>query len=115
MSTLVERAAAGAVLVFDVGETPHLRCHPALMTWAQEHGIDTGNTYRLEVEVVDAPLIRVYEYARNEQGERYLRRCTGPCDYTTDHPPAACECDVARAEPRDLPLRTWPPDEIVTR
>lgn len=102
MSTLLERAAAGPVLVFDVAETPHLRNSPALLTWAGENGLDTGNTYRVEVEVVDAPLIRVYEYARNEQGERYLERCRRP----------ACDGHVARAEPRELLLCTWPSDQM---
>ncbi|MFD9950902.1 hypothetical protein ACFWYW_59195 [Nonomuraea sp. NPDC059023] len=67
--------------------------NPDVLAWMRAEGLDPEQAYRLEVYLVDCPSARVYEYDRNEAGERYL---VGD--------------DAARREPYDVILSSLPPD-----
>jgi hypothetical protein len=84
--------------VYDVRENFHLDlplefCE-AYTDWLRAHGIDPCQTYRTEHHVIDVPLVRVYAYALDEQGRRYVDQAAR---------------DIARREPYDVLIRTTPP------
>jgi hypothetical protein len=85
--------------VYDVREEPFRSMlgtpwHMCLLDWLVEEGFDPLDIYRVEVYLVDCPSARVYSYARNEDGKRYL----------------ASELDLARRPPYDVILSSLPPD-----
>lgn len=66
----------------------------AYRDWLTEHGIDTNDTYRTEHHVIDTPLVRVFQYAKDADGRRYTDPATG---------------NVAEREPFDVLIKTPPP------
>jgi len=64
--------------------------------WLRSHDVDPNVTYRVEHHVIDCPLIRVFQYDRNEHGQKY---------YTTDYETG----DIARRPPFDVLIRSEPP------
>jgi hypothetical protein len=48
----------------------------AYCAWLQAHGVDHKATYRTEHHLIDAPLVRVFQYDEDEQGRRYLDEAT---------------------------------------
>ena len=73
--------------------------HPAAFTtayiaWLEAHGIDKNITYRTEHHVIDAPLVRVYQCARDQNGRLYIDETTG---------------DIALRKPFDVLITTPPP------
>lgn len=83
--------------VYDVHEGFHR--HPdafceAYCVWLEAHGIDRHDTYRTEHHIVDAPLVRVFQYAKDESGRRYY-------DEAAD--------DTAKRDPFDVLIRITPP------
>lgn len=45
--------------------------------WLEAHGIDKTKTYRTEHLLIDAPLVRVFQYEEDDQGNRYVDEATG--------------------------------------
>lgn len=66
----------------------------AYCTWLETHGVDVRSTHRVEHLVIDAPLIRVFQVARNEDGKVYADPATG---------------DLAYRKPFDVLVRTEAP------
>jgi hypothetical protein len=66
--------------------------HERLQEWAHSYGVDTTDTRRMEIYLIDGPSLRVYDVARNEHGDMYR---DGP--------------SVALREPYDVLLRDLPP------
>jgi hypothetical protein len=49
----------------------------AWLPWLRLHGVEPNDTYRVEFHVIDAPLIRIYQHALNEDGHPYVDPATG--------------------------------------
>jgi len=47
-----------------------------LCDWLCDHGIDPHTTASVELDLIDAPLIRIERYLENETGHRYLDPAT---------------------------------------
>lgn len=66
--------------VYDVRDSstwPHRDpFHTAYLDWLKAHGIDPNETVRTEHHVIDAPLVRIFQYARDEAGRRYIDPAT---------------------------------------
>jgi hypothetical protein len=66
----------------------------AYCAWLAAHGVDKMATYRTEHHLIDAPLVRVFQYDADDQG----RRCYDP------------EIDGAAVRPPfDVLVKTQPP------
>lgn len=48
----------------------------AYVAWLGDHGIDKNVTYRTEHRLIDAPLVRVFQYERDEQGRPHFDETT---------------------------------------
>lgn len=48
----------------------------AFVAWLNAHGVNELDTYRVEFHLIDAPLIRVFQYAKNELGRSYVDPAT---------------------------------------
>lgn len=73
--------------------------HPAAFTeaytaWLEGHGVDKNATYRTEHHLIDAPLVRVFQFDRNGEGRLYTDEATG---------------EVAKRPPFDVLIRTPAP------
>jgi hypothetical protein len=66
----------------------------AYSAWLTAHGVDPNETVRAEHHVIDAPLVRVFQYDRDEHGCRYTDPATNR---------------VAMREPFDVLITTPPP------
>lgn len=68
-----------APAVYDVHEGffnhPHAFTD-AYTAWLEAYGVDKNDTYRTEHHVIDVPLVRVFQFAHNENGERYVDPAT---------------------------------------
>ena len=64
----------------------------AYAAWVDGHGVDTKPTYRVEHHLIDAPLIRVFQYATDADGRLCIDRG-----------------DVVRRPPFDVLIRSEPP------
>lgn len=42
------------------------------LPWMREHGVEPNDTDRVEIYLLDAPFMRVYQPAQNEKGWPYL-------------------------------------------
>ena len=71
-----------------------LRFTEAYCAWLTEHGIDPFATFRTEHHVIDAPLVRVFQYERDADGRHQID-------------PVARE--VVKREPFDVLIKTPPP------
>jgi hypothetical protein len=87
--------------VFDVHDpqrNPWLIAPPefveAYCAWLEAHGIDKNSTYRTEHHVIDAPLVRVFQYERDADGRHKID-------------PVAR--DVVKRKPFDVLITTPPP------
>jgi hypothetical protein len=84
-------------VIYDVHEDFHDHPWPfveAYCEWLQTHGVDHKATYRTEHHLIDAPLVRVFQYDEDEQGCRYVDEATG---------------DAAVRRPFDVLEKTPPP------
>lgn len=69
-----------AVAVWDVHTPGHFASQhwQAADRWAKDHGLlSGGHTYRVEIYPADPPYARVFSYAANQDGQRYLDPATG--------------------------------------
>ncbi len=66
----------------------------AFVAWLNAHGVNENDTSRVEFHLIDAPLIRVFQFAHNEGGRCYVDPATG---------------DLARRDPFDVLIRTPAP------
>lgn len=67
--------------------------------WLVAHGLNAGRIFRVEFYLIDAPFVRVFTYARDEDGHPVI--VPGP------HPQAAV------ADPEDVLLTDLPPQELL--
>lgn len=67
---------------------------PRILAWCRAEGLNPHEIYRLEVYLLDCPSARVYEYARDDDGNRYL----------------VGDDEAARREPHDVILTSLPPE-----
>jgi hypothetical protein len=84
-------------IIYDVhaGFFNHPRAFTEAYTaWLTAHGINKDSTYRTEHYVIDAPLVRVFQFAEDADGRRYY-------DQVID--------DVAKRKPFDVLVKTQPP------
>lgn len=80
------------VAVYDVHEAwppPNL---DRFLWWVREQGIDEKTTYRIEIYSTDRRFARVFQYALDEDGNRY-----------------AVAGEIARRDPSDVPIKEMPP------
>lgn len=85
--------------------------------WLAAHGIDVADVYRVELHVIDCPLLRAFRYARNADGERFIDPQSVKADRAgaegwrhlraAELPPL----DVAMRIPPPVPFRTVGDDE----
>lgn len=68
-----------------------------VMEYLESQGIPVDDTYRVEVYLLDMPFARVFTYAENERGWRYVDPATG---------------DAAVNDPYDVLLTALPPDGL---
>jgi hypothetical protein len=66
----------------------------AYTAWLEAHGIDKSSTYRTEHLLIDAPIVRVFQYDKDEDLHRFYDPVTG---------------DIAKRKPFDVLVRTPPP------
>ncbi len=83
--------------------------------WLAAHGVDANDTYRVEAHVVDCPLIRVFQFAKNADGKRFMDQASIEMDEADPdgrHLRAAVlpPLDVAMRIPPPVPFRTVGPD-----
>lgn len=83
----------------------------AAAAWAKAHGIPVNDTYRVEFYEPDRPFARVFTYAVNERGHRYLNPAQHDPQREHDH----SLCDPARVPPFDVPLTELPPRRLLSR
>lgn len=67
----------------------------AFRAWMAGHGVDAKSTKRVELHLIDAPFMRVFEFAQDPEGRAFLDPDTG---------------DRALRAPYDVLVRTPPPD-----
>ncbi|MGW4663203.1 hypothetical protein [Streptosporangium sandarakinum] len=96
---MTSRDTLEPLVVYDAGDDTYQQrigtpWHDQLLAWARSNGITPDDVTRLEVYLLDAPFARVYEYALDENGRRYL---------TNDGN------DHARREPYNVLLTSLPP------
>lgn len=94
---MTETATAAEPVIYEANT--NFFTHPAAFceayaAWLEAHGIDRNSTYRTEHLVIDAPLVRVFQYERNMQGRLYTEESTG---------------EVAVRPPFDVLIRTPAP------
>jgi hypothetical protein len=83
--------------VWDGRECAYDRIREPAMEWLTAQGIPVDPAYRVEFFLVDSPFARVFTYAEDEQGRRYM-------DPATDDP--------AVNEPYVKVLSELPPAEL---
>ena len=54
--------------IFDAHETPEYRAWPPMMDWIRRHGADPDRVRRVEVLLLDCPLVRLFEAVVDEDG-----------------------------------------------
>ena len=100
--------------VLDVGDKefwpPRLDDGIALVVeWLAAHGVDASHVYRVEVHDPDGPVVRVFVYATDADGKRFMDSASmlPGCDHDARH----CECplEVAVLPPLDVAMRIPPP------
>ena len=69
----------------------------AVMHWLQDHGIDGATVIRLELHIIDCPVLRIFGLAVNGEGKHYTV------------PGNDGEPEIAYAPPRDVLMRSRPP------
>lgn len=74
--------------------------HAELVSWLAEHGIEANDVFRVELHLIDAPVVRAFGIARGEDGQPYLV------------PGDDGELEIAKAPPRDTLMRHRPPVEF---
>lgn len=82
----------------------------ALVTeWLAAHGVDSVDTYRVELHDDDGPVLRVFRYARDGDGKKFIDRATERLG--CGHQGCRCQCplEVATAPPLDVAMRIPPP------
>lgn len=70
--------------------------------WARNEGVplDGRAVYRTEIHGPEQPFLRVFQYALDEQGRKYLDTATG---------------DTAKQEPHEHPISSMPPVQPASR
>jgi hypothetical protein len=76
--------------------------------WLAAHGVDAADVRRVELHVVDCALLRVFRYARNEDGERFA----DPKSLVDGM--FAADSRIAELPPLDVALRIPPPVPLRT-
>lgn len=71
--------------------------------WLRSHGLAPNRIHRIEIHVIDVPLIRVFEFDEDEHGK--LRCLLGHLN----HHSCPDGCDPAHRDPYDVLLKTNPP------
>jgi hypothetical protein len=74
----------------------------ARVAWLEAHGLSPADIYRFEVHVIDAPLIRVFEYLSRD-GRPYC---------AIDHVHGRQHCEIAKRDPYDVLIRVDPPAQL---
>jgi len=67
----------GLVAVWDVHDPDFWCIHSPVVEWLTDHGVPVDPTYRVEIHLVDSPFARVFTWAENDEGCRYLDPATG--------------------------------------
>lgn len=97
---------ANALAVWDVSDEDWwTEQRTARARWAEDHGLPVNETYRIEFYVLDAPVARIFGYARNDAGKVYM-------NCAQDGPHSHADCHVATAPPHDVLLSELPPREL---
>lgn len=73
-----------------------------LLAWVREQGFDPHKIYRLEIYNEGKPSAQVFEWAYDEQGNKY-------CDIDHDHAARANACVIAKRGPYEVILSSLPP------
>lgn len=97
--------AVEPVAVWDVGEPEWRRHLKAKSAWLREQGLPVDVMYRAEFYLAGGPCARIFCFALNGDGRKYL---LGHVQGEHDHE----ACQVAREEPRMVPLTELPPPEL---
>lgn len=93
--------------VWDTREPAWRRCRKAKARWLREHGFPSL-MYRIEFLPTEPPTARIFRYALNEDGYRYLEgHSRQPHDHTA--------CRVATKPPRIMRLWELPPRRLLRR
>jgi hypothetical protein len=86
--------------VFDVHENNWqglpARARDRINDWARGEGLDPNDIYRVETYVIDCPFVRVFAFARDAAGNKFL---------------GEDGVNPARLPPRDVPVSSLPPVE----
>lgn len=97
--------------VLDVGDRefwpPRVDDGTALVReWLAAHDVGAADTYRVELHVVDRPVLRVFRYTRNADGERFMDPGTVAA-YEADGDERVLR--AAELAPLDVAMRMPPP------
>ncbi len=65
--------------------------------WLVANGLDPNRLSGIEVVLLDAPCLRLHEFALDDRGNRY------------GQPDESGQWSVVMAEPRLHPMKSWPP------
>lgn len=93
------------VLAHDASDQKPGQIEP-VSAWLRDHGLNPYDIYRIEVHVIDVPLLRIFEFLRNEDGKLY---CPLDHEHEWAHPDG---CTAARRDPYDVLLKSNPPAAI---
>jgi hypothetical protein len=96
----------GPIAVWDARARTWPHRHEAKTRWLREQGLPVNEMFRVEFLLIDAPCARIFCYARNEDGRRYLE---GHSQDPHDHD----ACEAATEPPRIVPLSDLPPRELL--
>jgi hypothetical protein len=96
------------IAVWDARHADWPHGHKEKTQWLRDQGLPADEMYRAEFMLIDAPCARIFCYARNEDGRRYMTgHSPGPHDHDA--------CEVATEPPRIVPLSGLPPRELLVR
>lgn len=101
-----QRTATEPLAVWDTREDRWWDHREARSNWLKAAGLSGVMMYRIEFRDGDPPSGRIFCYALDADGKRHWApgHVAGPHDHDS--------CDVAREEPRDVPLHALPPREL---
>jgi hypothetical protein len=78
---------------------PNVLLQSGRAAWLTAHGLNAGQIFRAEFYLIDAPFVRVFTYARDEEGRVLI--VPGPQPHWR------------AADPEDVPLPELPPEELL--
>jgi hypothetical protein len=94
------------VAVWDARDRAWRRRGEARSQWLRGEGLPVDQMFRAEFLLIDAPCARIFCYALNEDGRRYIEgHSRDPHDHDA--------CEAATEPPRIVPLSTLPPRELL--